>query len=258
MIIATSPSTLPAANGGYCRRCQCWHRLGPGETVSACRELMERLEREGTIDLFGDANAPKPALSTDYLFGPARGKMFGILEGHNQDGQRRLLYAFSGQYNGRWLVPGWVPPLFDIAAFEALNTPAEKGIKELGREMERLRGDAENFVRLRRERLALSRQLMRDLHHLYRLRNWRGEELAMAEAFLGPGGMPTGTGDCCAPKLLAAALALGLTPLGLSEFYWGRENRSGTRHHGTFSPACPEKCAPILGFLLCGLEGQKE
>ena len=28
-----------------------------------------------------------------------------------------LLHAFSGQYNGLWLVDGWVPPLFDIDEF---------------------------------------------------------------------------------------------------------------------------------------------
>ncbi len=245
---------LPVPSGGYCRRCHNEHRLGPGDTLAACRRLMEDLERQTTIDLFPGSSSPDPALTTDYLFGPARGKMFGILEGRDQEGQRRFLYAFSGQYNGRWLVDGWVPPLFDTATYASINEPAERRIKEIGGAMARWREAAEHYQPLRRERAALSRQLMRDLHHLYRLRNFRGEEVSMAQAFVGGGGMPTGTGDCCAPKLLGAALRLGLYPLGLSEFYWGRENRAGTRHHGEFSPACPEKCAPILGYMLCGLE----
>jgi hypothetical protein len=70
---------------------------------------MEDWNKQGTIDLFPGSSTPDPALATDYLFGPARGKMFGILEGHDQEGQQRFLYAFSGQYNGRWLVDGWVP-----------------------------------------------------------------------------------------------------------------------------------------------------
>ena len=41
---------------------------------------------------------------------------------------------------------------------------------------------------------------------------------------------------------------------GLAEFYWGRENRSGNRRHALFYPSCEEKCRPILGFMLCGLE----
>lgn len=247
----------PAASGGYCRRCQDEHRLGPGDTLAACRRLMEELRRQGTIDLFSGSPIPDPALSTDYLFGPARGKMFGILEGRHRDGQRRSLYAFSGQYNGRWLVDGWVPPLFDTATYESINEPAERHIKKIGGEMARWRGNEEQYQQLRRQRAALSRQLMRDLHHLYRLSNFRGEEVPMAEAFVGGGGMPTGTGDCCAPKLLGAAQRLGLYPLGLSEFYWGRENRAGTRRHGEFSHACREKCAPILGYMLCGIDVQE-
>ena len=78
----------------------------------------------------------------------------------------------------------------------------------------------------------------------------------MGDVFLGPA-MPTGTGECCAPKLLHHAATHGLTPLGLAEFYVGRTNRSGTRRHGEFYAPCAEKCAPILGFLLCGVEGEE-
>lgn len=249
---------LPAESGGYCQRCRRQHRLGPGTTLSACLELMDRLKRENTIDLFGSGAAPDPDLRTDYLFGPARGKMFGILEGRDQGGQHHLLYAFSGQYNGRWLVEGWAPPLFDSAAYQAINEPREREIKALGREIDKARDNHIHSARLRRERVELSRRLMRELHGLYRLPNFRGEELAMQQAFLGGKAMPTGTGDCCAPKLLGAAARLGLWPLGLSEFYWGRENRSGNRRHGAFSPPCREKCAPILGFLLCGLDREED
>jgi tRNA pseudouridine32 synthase/23S rRNA pseudouridine746 synthase len=63
-----------------------------------------------------------------------------------------------------------------------------------------------------------------------------------------------GVGECCAPKLLNYAALNGLKPLGLSEFYWGKENKSGTRKHGEFYPACAEKCQPILGFMLCGIK----
>jgi len=68
------------------------------------------------------------------------------------------------------------------------------------------------------------------------------------------GNIPTGAGECCAPKLLNYAALNGLKPVGLSEFYWGKENKSGTRQHKQFYPACVEKCQPILGFMLCGAE----
>ena len=94
---------------------------------------------------------------------------------------------------------------------------------------------------------------MKDLHATYLLTNFRGESKSLTDVFLGTSGIPTGTGDCCAPKLLNYAAKHNLTPLGISEFYIGKENRSKTKEHGTFYPACSSKCQPILGFLLCGL-----
>jgi hypothetical protein len=95
---------------------------------------------------------------------------------------------------------------------------------------------------------------MQDIHRLYTLTNFRGELRPLTEAFTASGGIPTGTGDCCAPKLLNQAIQKCLLPLGMAEFYWGRENSSQTRHHGRFYPSCDTKCTPILGFMLCGLD----
>lgn len=97
---------------------------------------------------------------------------------------------------------------------------------------------------------------MQDIHSLYRLHNFRGEQCSLFDLFGDTNGIPTGTGDCCAPKLLNLAARNGLQPLGLAEFYWGKTNKSASRQEGYFYPACQDKCGPILGFLLCGLEGQ--
>ena len=107
---------------------------------------------------------------------------------------------------------------------------------------------------LLRERRKHSRTLMIELHALYRLHNFSGRTASLAEIFSHNQGIPTGTGDCCAPKLFNYAAAHNLLPLALSEFYWGRENKSGSKKHGSFYTPCKEKCAPLLGFLLCGLE----
>ena len=76
----------------------------------------------------------------------------------------------------------------------------------------------------------------------------------MTEIFLGGGDPPSGTGDCCGPKLLHHAAVNGIQPEAMAEFFWGRDNVSGTRAHGHLYPACTAKCAPILGFQLCGLQ----
>jgi tRNA pseudouridine32 synthase/23S rRNA pseudouridine746 synthase len=44
------------------------------------------------------------------------GKMFGVLVVADRDGRIGFLRAFSGMLDGRWDVPGFVPPVFDVPA----------------------------------------------------------------------------------------------------------------------------------------------
>jgi hypothetical protein len=215
---------------------------------------MRQFDKHGTIDLFSPPSTADGALLLDYLFGPARGKMFGLMECRAVDGTTVLLRAFSGQYNSRWLVEGWAPPLFEVADFISLTHAREKQIKELGLHIDQSRRHSHQWLVLRKKRRGLSQELMQDIHDLYSVRNFRGETVSLREAFAGKSGIPAGTGDCCAPKLLNFAARNDLRPLGICEFYWGKENRSGTCRHGLFTSSCKEKCAPLLGFMLCGLE----
>ncbi len=59
---------------------------------------------------------------------------------------------------------------------------------------------------------------------------------------------PTGTGDCCAPKLLNYAYKNGLTPLSMCEIFYGKN--SSTKVSGTAYPPCDERCALILPEIL--------
>lgn len=61
---------------------------------------------------------------------------------------------------------------------------------------------------------------------------------------------PSGTGECCAPKLLQYAFANGLKPLSIAEFWQGASPRQEVRHHGHYYPACRGKCKPVLGWML--------
>jgi len=237
---------------GYCRSCKTTHSLGSRKAIEHCLTLIEQLETQNTINLFGAA--PDDQLKTKYLLGPARGKMFGVMHCMQPDGATLLLRAFSGQYNGRWEVRGWVPPLFDIDDFSRINYGVEKQIKTITIEIEQSLPHSDKWLLLREKRRKLSQELMRDIHSLYRLTNFRGETTTLYQSYTGPHGIPTGTGDCCAPKLLNHAAKNNLTPLALAEFYWGRKNRSASRQHGSFYSSCKEKCGPILGFMLCGLD----
>jgi len=242
-------------SGGLCARCGTMHYFpGSDEAHREALLLMEELKDRQRIDLHRDEATADPRFSTDYLFGEARGQMFGVMVCRDANGCKQVLRAFSCQYNGEWEVEGWVGPLFNVAAFQELTVDVERRIKELGREIEARETAGTDAQPLKQERRGLSRQLMKEIHALYQLTNFRGETRPIADVFLGTNGIPTGAGDCCAPKLLIHAAKHNLTPLGIAEFYWGEENRSQTREHGRFYPACQDKCAPILGFLLCGLE----
>lgn len=104
---------------------------------------------------------------------------------------------------------------------------------------------------LRQRRKALSRQLQAQMHAAYSLTNFSGQSLSLQELMPG-GSMPTGTGDCCAPKLLHYAATQGLKPLAMAEFWWG--SSSVDKVQGEFYGACVERCQPLMGFLLSGLK----
>lgn len=243
----------PAAQG-FCRDCGVRHLLPEGPARQHGHALMDLLARHQRIDLDADPGEADPRLETAGLFGEARGKMFGVMVCRAGDGAVRVLRAFSGQYNGVWEVAGWAPPLFPVATFNRLYADAEPRIKEMGGLLQSTGENREARSDLVCRRRELSRRWMRDIHRLYTLTNFRGEQRPLTAAFAANGGIPTGTGDCCAPKLINQAVREQLLPLGMAEFYWGRENRSQTRQHGRFYPSCASKCAPILGFMLCGLD----
>ena len=106
---------------------------------------------------------------------------------------------------------------------------------------------------LKQRRKELSRQLQAQMHAVYALTNFLGKSQTLRE--LMPEGLPTGTGDCCAPKLLHYAATNNLKPLAMAEFWWG--SSSSDKIEGEFYGACSERCQPLMGFLLSGLPKSK-
>lgn len=239
---------------GYCQRCDKIHTLGEGNSRMYALELIRQLETEKRIDLEVSADLADSKYSTDCLFGEFRGQMFGVLECENENRETVILKSYSCQHNGIWNCKGWVTPLVDTAVYQRVMEPSEKAIKALGRKIDLLEKLDPSRKDLVKERKSISQELMKNLFKLYIFTNFRGETVPIEEAFYREKGIPTGTGDCCAPKLLNYAALNNLKPLGISEFYFGLETRSGTRKHGEFYTSCEIKCEPILGFMLCGLE----
>jgi tRNA pseudouridine32 synthase / 23S rRNA pseudouridine746 synthase len=269
------------------------------------------------------------------------GKMYGVLLVQTETGEQRVLQAFSGLWQGRSQIEGWVPPIpgrdrVAIAEAETLAALAalKQGIialqqiperqqyealhqqfaqqlahliqsqskQERQQERQRLRetlegealaialsqldqqsrqekGDRRRLKQardavlgplqtaidqanqrqrtLKQQRQRLSQQLQAQLHAAYRLTNFAGESIALQQLATS-GALPTGTGDCCAPKLLHFAASHGFQPLALAEFWWGSTSAHGDRIPGQFYPACQERCQPLMGFLLSGLNPSLE
>ncbi len=224
-----------------------------GRAKTAALELIQQLDRKKRLDFHVPPEKADARFSTDYLFGKARGKMFGVMVCQRANGTVLTLKSFSGQYNGEWEIEGWMPPLFDLQQWHRVNDDTEKEIKAMGIEINALGQTSPQAAELIQRRRKLSRDLMKALHQLYTLDNFRSQSLPLVEVYTGINGIPNGTADCCGPKLLNFAAGNNLLPLGLAEFYYGRRNKQGNRMHGHFYSSCRDKCAPILGYMLCGL-----
>ncbi len=106
------------------------------------------------------------------------------------------------------------------------------------------------ILELKRRRRELSANLQHQMHAELSQCLAAGQPWSLASLF--PSGPPTGTGECCAPKLLYEAARQGLTPTGMAEFWWGPAQ--GERQHGQFYAACKERCQPLIGPLLARIQ----
>ena len=65
------------------------------------------------------------------LDAPGGGKMFGVLVVAAPGGRIGYLRGFSGMLDGEWLVPGFVPPLYDRQARDAIWPAGQTQLREL-------------------------------------------------------------------------------------------------------------------------------
>ena len=250
---ADSNITLPDVRYmGRCPETQVELSLGPTPLVIAeARRLRSYLDACKQIS---------DGFSTRHLRQPAAGKMFGVLLCRDKDGNLGTLRAFSGEWD-TWESPvGWVPSSGHLSEYAAAREETEAQVAELTQQIDALRQQSTSkplrrqIETIKIERGRLSRELTDRIHAAYRFENALGEVLPLTEVDTGGQRPPTGMGDCCAPKLLQAAICQQLTPLGLVEFWWGSPSAVHPRTEGQYYGACQRKCYPILGFLLRGIE----
>ena len=266
---------------GYCAACDEVHYLTEGNSRKYALELMGKLEQSKRIDFH--APVPDPIFSTDCLWEKRGGQMFGVLECVDENGNTVVLHAFSGQFNTRWQAEGWVPPTFDLDRYDQILPKTELMIHQLTDDIESFKQQADHcklkfdkatrsggrteqkdcrremreavkaLALSKKKRKTYSQSMLFVFQDLYQLQNFKCDQHSILNVFYEDRGIPIGSGDCCAPKLLQAAVKRGLKPQGLTEFYFGKKNKSSTRFHKEFYPCCKNKCQPILGYILCGL-----
>ena len=282
------------------------------------------------------ADANKGASSTNRNT-PSQENVEGSVEGD----ALYFLAAYSGQLNGSYAHPWFVPPVVDYLAPDSHFQLEQQEISEISRRMEALRTSEERtawvqrltalkeerevavtaakrvyeehksrpnpsseggewadanegaaYIRMRQfqkanihrakqlhkeeiaalearlaehnatmhqlfeERKLRSEALQQWLFEQFDFMNGNGERKNLIEIFHGTEQrrlIPSGAGECCAPKLLQTAYRLGLEPVAMAEFWWGPSSPSHYRQPGAFFPACHSKCRPILGHMLQGL-----
>ena len=227
------------------------------------RKAVHPLARRAAMELVESLQSPHARAWR--LDEPGNGKMFGVLVVSAPDGTIGYLRGFSGMINGAWDADGWVPAAFDREARDRVWIPGEQEMLDVTAQRAALlaampadahtpdaRRVAAAIRALDEARTARSRALMRQIQDCYHFSNARGEVRALRSLFA-PAEPPAGAGDCAAPKLLAHAYRLGLTPLALAELWWGAPASTGDRRAGVFYAACRGKCLPILTHMLDGL-----
>lgn len=203
--------------------------------------------------------------------------MFGALVCLDENGEQVVLRAFSGSLGGKWNIEGFVPPLFDEEKYNAAISINDKKIHELS--VTPAGETSEEKSARKKLRIKLCNETLRRIYALYKFfcadgiaRNFNdiikeklyasfhheenhtqneNREKNMRDEkrnFL----IPTGTGDCCAPKLLSYAFEKKLRPFSLEEFYWNGTDaqKFDDTDNANFKNPCDKKCGIILPLIL--------
>jgi len=207
------------------------------------------------------------------------GIMVGALVCVNAAGERVVLHAVSGisveattkkdpstgsgtAETGSRTTHIIVPPIVSERAIAAALAKNDKKIHELteqiGGGQKQISGVPEpvegpQMQALIKQRTVLTDESLSNVFDLYDFTRFDGKKISLNEIIKEHKGRlpPTGTGDCCAPKLLSYAFEHGLTPISMDEVFYGRDTPK--KKSGTSYPPCDERCGYILPWIL-GLE----
>lgn len=178
-------------------------------------------------------------------------------------GRRVLLYAVSG--NNRQLKLSnpdenpfseksiFVPSIVSPEKIDEALKENDLAIHKLTDRINELTLVSKNSPEVRKllsERRALTDASLAKVFSLYSFICVEGKKLSLQDIIRRHKGKlpPTGTGDCCAPKLLSYAFSKGFEPVSMDEVYYGRDTKH--KQNGISYPPCDERCGYILPAIL--------
>ncbi|MCR4675932.1 MAG: RluA family pseudouridine synthase [Sphaerochaetaceae bacterium] len=182
--------------------------LPPDEALPLCRDLFNRLQNSE---------------SGKHMSTCGSERMVGILL--CTDGT--VLKAVSGKYDEVFSREGFVEPAYDVEAYGRVLEKYDYLIKNPGR------GESSRDV---------SRRCWEELKQLYTFTCFDGKKRKLSDIYPSA---PSGTGDCCAPKLLNACYSRSLKPLSMAEFYY-----DGKSSEPVFYEPCDSRCKGLLKHII--------
>ncbi|MGN0728654.1 RluA family pseudouridine synthase [Treponema sp.] len=205
-----------------------------------CNEIISLLdERKLSIEYVTEK------ISTERI---ENGIMIGVLVAENSSGEKKILFTVSGisrRINGEFQNAVFVEPVVSSAEIFSALEKNDREIHLLTNKINSL--DGKNCSSLILRRNELTSESLKKVYSLYHFHCFDGKVRALNE-ICGNSLPPTGTGDCCAPKLLNFAFKNGFAPLSMCEVFYGKS--SGSKISGHRYPPCDERCALILPEIL--------
>ena len=192
-----------------------------------------------------------------------QGVMIGSLVCWDKIEKRRIvLYAVSG--NNKQLVsvtPAnvkniFVPSIVPSDKIDEALKENDKEIHELTDKINKLtlvNKNSERRNQLVKKRTELTDASLKKVFSLYSFTSFDGNKISLDEIIQKHNGHlpPTGTGDCCAPKLLSYAFEKGYEIISMDEVYYGRDTKN--KKTGISYTPCDERCGYILPSIM-GIE----
>ncbi len=180
-----------------------------------------------------------------------KGKMYGVLVVQEADHSYSYLGTVSGKLPVHASEDKFIPSIFDNSVGDYFIDKGMTELTELGKQIKNTKIQSEiiSLKTIRKQKsIALQQRLFENYHFL----NLSGKMKNLLEIFTwsSHGHPPSAAGECAAPKLLQYAIRHHLKPIALAEFWWQQTKEQVTPTPLVFSPACKNRCRPILEYML--------